>query len=194
MAFKVVQEFNFKNVEYSYDTERDVLYISFGHPVPAIALQIEDWLALRIGLDPPVMVGMTIVGFKNVFEKVNRYIEKELPERMKRFSKVSVNVSYDDQTDTLIMRSMDRSKSQRASIFEELAGNLYIEKALPSKDFIGVKILEFTKQGLAALEQLFGTIVDTLLEPGAPAGENAHLITNAIIRHLDRDKLASFAA
>lgn len=192
MAFQLVQEFNFDNVEYSYDRARDVLYISFGPPVPAIAIQVEDWLALRIALEPPQIVGMTIVGFKRIFEKINQYIEQELPERIRRLVNVSLGVSYDDEKDALIVRLSDHPPS--LSIFEPLVSNVYLEKSIPSKDIVGVKILEFTKCGPSAVEDLFGKVVDTIFEPEPKRDENAHLITNALIQILDRRKLAALAA
>lgn len=206
MAFQIVQTFTFENMEYSYDRTGDVLYISFGPPVPAIAIQIEDWLALRICLQPPVIVGMTVVGFKNIFEKINGYIEQELPERIERLTKVSMNISYDDETDILIMRFAEplslreRIKNlfgytkPEVSVFEPVVAGVYVEKNLPSKDIVGVKILEFTKIGPSAIEAFFGTIVDTIFEPHTEGNENAHLITNALIQHLDRKKLAALAA
>ncbi|MBI1941856.1 MAG: hypothetical protein HYS33_10160, partial [Acidobacteria bacterium] len=92
MAFEVVQEFNFEKLEYSYDRRGDVLEISFGPPVPAIALQVEDWLAIRMRAEPPYLQGMTVVGFKRLFEKINRYVEEELPQRMKRLAGVKIKM------------------------------------------------------------------------------------------------------
>ena len=192
MAFQVVQTFNFENVEYSYDRMADVLYISFGPPVPAVAVQVEDWLALRISLQPPVIVGMTVVGFKRIFEKINRYVEQELPERIERLTNVSLNIFYDDVTDTLIARLTEELPF--LTVFEPLAANVYLEKSVPSKDIVGVKILEYTKCGPSAIEAFFGTIIDTIFESQPRRDENAHLITNVLIRHLDRKRLASLAA
>lgn len=222
MAFQLVQKFG--KVDYSYDAKADVLDVSFGPPTPAVALQIEDWLALRIRLQqPPILQGITLVGFRKIFEKLNRYVEEELPQRIERLSKAEIEISYDDGTDTLIVRTKEasprRSKTAkrrspdartRASIFEPLSPsalaesgseaekalrNVYIEKSLPSKDFVGVKILEYTKCGPAALEAIFGALIDTLFfEPRAEHDENIHLITNALIRRFDWQRLATFAA
>jgi len=200
MAFQIVQPF--RKVEYSYDRAGDVLYISFGPPKPAVAIQVEDWLAVRMGLEPPFLAGMTIVGFKNIFKKINTYIEQELPERMERLTDISFEISYDDQTDIFIMRlvkkkpSTTRRKKPQASIFEPLVakGNVYVEKSLPSKDVVGIKILEYTKCGPAAIEAFFGAIIDTLFEPHEKHDENAHLVTNAFIQRLDWKKLSELAA
>ncbi len=223
MAYKLVQKFKFDKVDYSYDRRGDVLDISFGPPAPAIALQVEDWLAIQVRLDPPSLQGMTIVGFKKIFEKINRYAEKELPNRMKRLAKVEMSIAYDDESDTLVYRWEEGGFSVRRllrklfargkgkpTIFEPLskAGalalpatapeqslhNVYVEKALPSKDIVAIKILEFTKCGPAVLEGIFGAIIDTILEPSPEYDENVHLITNALIRGLDWQKFAALAA
>lgn len=223
MAFQLVQEFKFENLNYSYDPRGDVLDISFGPPAPAIALQVEDWLAIQVRLNPPFLQGMTIVGFKRIFEKINQYIEKELPQRMRRLATAKLFVAYDNESDTFEMRwEADpqglRGLIQRVflhrrgmpSIFEPLSKavglapefvtsdqslrNVYVEKSLPSKDIIGIKILEFTKCGPVAFEGFLGAIVDTLFEPNAIHDENIHLITNALMQRLDWSKLAKVAA
>jgi hypothetical protein len=214
MAFQLVQEFKFEKLNYSYDRRGDVLDISFGPPVPAIALQVEDWLAIQVRLNPPSLQGMTIVGFKRIFEKINRYAEKELPKRMRTLATVKLSVSYDNDSDTLVMRWDEATRGLprliqkfffrrigKPSIFEPLSKggglgtpvtdtdqslrNIYVERDLPSKDIVGMKILEFTKCGPAAVEGFLGAIVDTLFEPNAEHNENVHLITNALIQRLD---------
>jgi len=222
MAFALVQEFKFDRVDYSYDRRGDVLDISFGVPAPAIALQVEDWLAIQVRLNPPSLQGMTIVGFKRIFEKINRYAEKELPRRMKKLATVKLSIEYDRESDTLVMRWQEEASGlrrltqrifhhrvEKPSIFEPLsrrAGfglegmpadqslrNIYVEKTLPSKDIVGIKILEFTKCGQTALEGFLGAIVDTLFEPSTEHDENVQLITNALIRHLDWQRFAALA-
>ena len=213
MAFKLVQEFKFEKVDYSYDRRGDVLEISFGPPAPAIALQVEDWLAIQVRISPPSFQGMTIVGFKTIFEKINRYAEKELPKRMKRLARVVMTIAYDDESDMLVFRAdeepsalqrlLKKLRFQRTgmlSIFEPLTavgqplGNVYVEKSLPSKDIIGIKILQYTKCGETALEGIFGAIIDAAFEPNAEHDENVHLITNKLIQRLDWQKFASLAA
>jgi len=219
MAFELVQEFKFEKLDYSYDRRGDVLDISFGPPVPAIALQIEDWLAIQVRLNPPSLQGMTIVGFKKIFEKINQYAEKELPARMRKLATAKLSVVYDNESDTLVMRWGDGAsglrklvqklsfrKREKPSIFEPLSKgsdsgplgtpadqslrNVYVERTIPSKDIVGIKILDFTKCGPSALEGFLGAIVDTLFEPSAEHDENVHLITNALIQRLDRQKFA----
>jgi len=59
---------------------------------------------------------------------------------------------------------------------------------------VGIKILEYTKCGPAAIEAFFGAIIDTLFEPHEKHDENAHLVTNAFIQRLDWKKLSELAA
>ncbi len=223
MAYKLVQEFKFEKTDYSYDRRGDVLDISFGPPAPAIALQVEDWLAIQVRLNPPSLQGMTIVGFKRILEKINRYAEKELPKRMKRLARVKMSIAYDDGSDTLayrweedespvrrLLRKLFFHRKGRPTIFEPLSKggavalpataaeqslhNVYVEKALPSKDIVGLKILEYTKSGPAALEGIFGAIIDAIFEPRAEYDENVHLITNALVQCFDWQKFATLAA
>jgi hypothetical protein len=220
MAYKVMQEFKFENVEYSYDRRGDVLDISFGPPAPAIALQFEDWLAIRLRLNPPSLQGMTIVGFKSILEKINRYAEQELPKRMRRLARVVMSIAYDDESDTLVIRwneelnalqkllqNLPLRKAGKLSIFEPLTGrtappmslaepveNVYVEKSLPSKDIVGMKILQYTKYGEAALQGIIGAIIDTVFEPTAEHDENVHLIANKLIQRLDWQRFAALTA
>jgi len=222
MAFQLVQELKFEKLDYSYDRRGDVLDISFGPPAPAIALQVEDWLAIHVRLNPPSLQGMTIVGFKTIFEKINRYAEKELQGRMKKLATAKLTTVYDNDSDTVVMRwgegvaglprliqKLFFHRREKPSIFEPLSKggatgpvtatdqslrNVYVERTLPSKDIVGIKILEFTKCGPTALEGFLGAIVDTLFEPDAEHDENVHLITNALIRRLDWQRFAILAA
>jgi len=165
---------------------------------------------------PPYFQGMTIVGFRKIFEKINRYVEKELPKRMQKLARTSIEMSfsYDDQSDTLIIRwteelsgwrrlaeKLFQQRRTKPSIFETLSShpedslrNVYVEKTLPSKQIVGVKILEFTKVGPAAIEGILGAMIDTIFEPRAEHDENAHLITNTLIENLDWTRLARLVA
>lgn len=213
MAFRLVQEFKFENLNYSYDRQGDVLEISFGPPAPAIALQVEDWLAIQLRINPPSLQGITIVGFRKIFEKINRYAERELPDRMNRLAKVKMSISYDDGSDTLVYRwdedespvprelkptifepfSKSGSDALSANMAEQPLQNVYLEKALPSKEIVGLKILEFTKSGPAASEGILGAIIDTIFESNADYDENVQLITDELVQHLDLQKLAALA-
>jgi hypothetical protein len=190
MAYELAQTLDFDTLEYSYDRERDVLYISFGPPVPAVALQVEDWLAVRVADQPPSLVGMTIVGFKRIFGELTRFIESELPTRMEKLA--TVTSSYDPNTDTLSIR-----KGQATGVFplfEKLTDNVYLEKSLPTKDLVGIKIVDYTKSGREAIEAMLGKMVDTIFEPTARPDENARLITRAAMKALDWETLARLAA
>lgn len=46
----------------SYDREADVLYISFGPPRPAICIEPEEGLVLRLDPDTDQLIGVTIIG------------------------------------------------------------------------------------------------------------------------------------
>lgn len=192
MAFQLVQTFNVDDVQYGYDRTGDVLYISFGLPRPAVAVQVEDWLAIRLGTTPPLFAGLTIVGFKRIFEQINRYIDAELSERIDRLARLTLKISYDSQSDTLLMRAEDSESA--VPIFELLAPNIYLEKHLPSKDVVGIKITEYTKCGPRAAEMILGKIVDTLFEASSPRDENAHLLTDMALRAIDWAKVAAIAA
>ena len=216
MAFNLVQKFEFDRVGYNYDRSGDVLDISFGPPAPAVAVQVEDWLAIRMTVAPPYFQGITIVGFTKIFEKLNRYVEKELPKRMKILARTSVEVSfsYDDQSDTLIIRRTEQHSGWRGlgekvfqrrrskpTIFESLSShpedslrNIYVEKTLPSKEIVGIKILEFTKVGPAAIEGFLGAMIDSIFEPRVEQDENAKLIANVLIANLDWPKLGRLVA
>jgi hypothetical protein len=216
LAFNLVQKFEFDRVGYNYDRSGDVLDISFGPPAPAIALQVEDWLALRMHVSPPYFQGMTIVGFRKIFEKLNPYLEKELPKRVRKLAHTSVQVSfsYDDQSDTLIIRitrqlsgwrglveKLFQRQRSKPTIFEGLSShpedslrNVYVEKTLPSKEIVGVKILEFTKVGPSAVEGFLGAMVDSIFESRVEHDENAHLIANILIANLDWPKLSRLVA
>jgi len=220
MAYQLAQEFKFEKLNYDYDPRGDVLNISFGPPSPAIALQVEDWLAIHVRLSPPSLQGMTIVGFKKIFERINRYAERELPQRMRKLASAKVSIGYDNETDSFEMRWGEETRGLRRlfqkiflgrigkpSIFVPLSKgsdvglhgttadqplrNVFVERSLPSKDIIGMKILEFTRCGPAALEAFLGAIVDNLFEPSAERDENVHLITNALVQRLDWQRFAT---
>ncbi|MCK4735178.1 MAG: DUF2283 domain-containing protein [Methanophagales archaeon] len=56
------------NVEWDYDGEVDVLYISFGKPRPAIGVDIGNGVILRYDEKEKEMVGMTIIGLKGMLK------------------------------------------------------------------------------------------------------------------------------
>lgn len=203
MAYNIVQRLILGTVQHHYDREADVLYITLGEPRGAVALQVEDWLALRLSVNPPYLAGFTIVGFKTLFERINRYIDHEIPKRVQRLTDLTITAAYDDQTDTFMMRFQEKrpwwerlKKSfspteAPPTLFEPLVTNVYVEKQIPSKEIMGFKILEFTKSGEQSMQALFGAIIDTVFEPERSTNENAHLIASSVLRHIDLNKFAS---
>jgi hypothetical protein len=196
MAFHIEQIF--AQVEHHYDREGDVLELSFGPPRPAVAIQVEDWLALRLAIGrPPGFVGMTIVGFKDIRDKIRRYVEDEidvdedLADRVEALRRVSV--VYDDISDTLIMRA-EEDDAEGLSIFEPLVDDVvYLEKRIPTKDVLGIKIVNFTRAGPAAVEAMIGRLIDAIFEPAPPTDENTRLFTRAVMTSVGRS-LANIAA
>jgi hypothetical protein len=79
-------------------------------------------------------------------------------------------------------------------LFELLAPNIYLEKCVPSKDVVGIKINKYTECGPSAVETMLGKIVDTLFEASRPRDENAHLLTDVALRAIDWAKVATIAA
>ena len=79
-------------------------------------------------------------------------------------------------------------------MFELLASNLYLEKTIPSKEVVVVKITDFTRHGPEAIKAMFGIIVDALFDPGSRPEENVDLITKAVLGRFDWQALARLAA
>jgi len=55
-------------INWSYDEEADVLYISFGDPRPAIAIDV-DGVLIRYTEDTGEIVGVTIIGVGDMLTK-----------------------------------------------------------------------------------------------------------------------------
>ncbi len=68
MAFVIEQQFD--DVQFHYDREGDVLYISFGPPAPAVSLGVEDWFVIRLSPESPRLLGFTMIGFKRIAAKI----------------------------------------------------------------------------------------------------------------------------
>jgi len=49
-------------VTWDYDEEADVLYISFGQPKPALALDVGEGVLVRYREEDGALVGFTIIG------------------------------------------------------------------------------------------------------------------------------------
>jgi uncharacterized protein YuzE len=53
-----------KNLNWDYDEEADVLYISIGKPVKAAGLDVGEGVIVRYKEDSGELVGLTIIGVK----------------------------------------------------------------------------------------------------------------------------------
>jgi len=53
-----------ENLNWNYDEEADVLYISVGKPVEALGLDVGEGVVVRYREDTGEVVGLTIVGVK----------------------------------------------------------------------------------------------------------------------------------
>ncbi len=53
-------------VEFDYDWDADVLYISFGTPRSAHSENYDDDILLRYALDTGDLVGMTVLGYQSI--------------------------------------------------------------------------------------------------------------------------------
>jgi uncharacterized protein YuzE len=53
-----------ENLNWEYDEEADVLYISIGEPVEAVGLDVGDGVIVRYREDTAEMVGITLIGVR----------------------------------------------------------------------------------------------------------------------------------
>ena len=53
-----------KNLNWDYDEEADVLYISIGKPVKAVGLDVGEGVIVRYKENTRELVGLTIIGVK----------------------------------------------------------------------------------------------------------------------------------
>jgi uncharacterized protein YuzE len=56
-----------KLISINYDSEADVLYISFGKAIAAICIEIEEGTLIRIDPFTQILVGITIVDFRKKY-------------------------------------------------------------------------------------------------------------------------------
>lgn len=52
-------------VNWEYDEEADVLYLSTGEPQPAVGVDIGDGVVVRFDEGKSEVVGLTLIGFRN---------------------------------------------------------------------------------------------------------------------------------
>lgn len=188
MAFVIEQKFD--QVEHRYDRDGDVLYLSFGPPVPAIGLAVEDWLVVRITPGVPQICGVTIVGFKRLFGGIRPDLAKDLEARVDRLKKAHFVARYADETDTLTFRM----EEEQPAYYERFEQDIFLERALVGGQIIGVKLTHYTECGSASIEKLLSSMLDALFaSPGTDSG-SADALTKAFLRHLDIPRLLSLAA
>jgi len=53
-----------EHINWDYDEEADVLYLSINKPIPAIAMDAGDGIIVRYDEKRKEVVGLTIIGFK----------------------------------------------------------------------------------------------------------------------------------
>lgn len=188
MAFVIEQEFD--TMEHSYDREGDVLYLSFGPPVPAVSLVLEDWLVVRISPSLPTrFVGLTLIGFKKLFSKVRPDLIEELPARVERLKKARLVVDYSDDSDTCTFRFED----EEPAYYERFGENIYLERAILDNHITGLKITDYTARGQAAIKEVLAAMLDSLFAaPGTSTPADA--LTRAFLEHFNLPRLLTLAA
>jgi hypothetical protein len=68
-----------KELKLKYDRAVDVLYCSFGDPTPALSVEHEDGVVVRLNPDTEEIVGITVVDFfKRFAEKPNEAVSVPL--------------------------------------------------------------------------------------------------------------------
>ena len=70
-----------ENLDWEYDEEADVLYISIGKPKKALGIDIGEGAILRYIEDTGEVVGVTLIGIK---ERLLTSLEKGGNEKLKR--------------------------------------------------------------------------------------------------------------
>jgi uncharacterized protein YuzE len=188
MAFVIEQQFD--EVEYHYDRDGDVLYISFGPPVPALSIPIEDWFIIRISAGAPRLCGFTLVGFKRVFAKIRPDLIKELPMRVERLKRARFAFRYSDDTDTATFRF----EEDQPAYYERLDEDIYLERAVIGGEIIGFKLMHYTERGAASMERLASAMLDALFAPADIPSGPADALTRAFLEHLDLPKMLAAAA
>jgi uncharacterized protein YuzE len=56
-----------KKISIAYDQEADVVYLSFGEPVPAVAEEIQEGVFARYDPQTEELVGLTVTNFSKKF-------------------------------------------------------------------------------------------------------------------------------
>ncbi len=56
-----------KRISIAYDQETDVIYLSFGEPVPAVSEEIQEGVFARYDPKTEELVGLTVTNFSKKF-------------------------------------------------------------------------------------------------------------------------------
>jgi hypothetical protein len=188
MAFVIEQRF--EDVQHEYDREGDVLYLSFGPPVPGVALTVEDWLAIRLAPASGQICGLTIIGFKRIFSNLRPDLLENLSSQVDKLKRARFLVAYSDESDTLTFRF----EEEQPAYYERFDQNIYLERSLVGKGIVGFRITRYTEHGESAIERLLSSMIDALFAPPGTAPSPADALTRAFLQHLDIPKLLSIAA
>ena len=68
-----------ENLDWDYDEEADVLYISIGKPQKAIGVDVGGGIVVRYQENNKEVVGLTIIGFKERFMEELKEENQEAP-------------------------------------------------------------------------------------------------------------------
>ena len=187
MAFVIEQRFD--TIEHLYDRDGDVLYLSFGPPMPSVSLVVEDWLILRMAPGTPQICGVTIIGFKRIFSKMRPDLVEELPAKYARFQKARFIARYTDETDALTFRF----EEEQPAYYERFESDVYLERMIVDGRITGLKITHYTERGEVAVGMVLAAIIEALF---APPGTTcpADALTRAFLEHLDLPRLLAIAA
>jgi len=62
-AIKILEKKS--KIDWDYDEDADVLYLSIGKPQPAVGLDIGEGIVLRYDEDRKELVGLTVIGLRS---------------------------------------------------------------------------------------------------------------------------------
>jgi uncharacterized protein YuzE len=101
-------------MNWDYDQEADVLYLSLGEPQPAVGVDIGEGLVLRYSEIQSAIVGLTVIGLKSRLEQTQQVIP--LPTTINQHGKGD-NIAGDkvlgDKIQTQINNNPDLAQSAR---------------------------------------------------------------------------------
>lgn len=116
-----------KRIEYTYDEEADVMYISFGTSKPGICHEVEEGMLLRKDSSTGKWCGLTVINFSKRCSMC--------PEMMEWH--------YDEKPADVMYISFGKSEE---AISHQVEGGIYFEKSTDSKKWCGLTIVDFRKR------------------------------------------------